>query len=434
MLRPLLALPLIAAAAPSVLVGQKPIHEYFGQDYDRMGASVAKLGDVDRDGFPDFLIGAVQSVSSGSGAATIVSGRTGRHLHRFVGQAQRERFGCAVAVLNADGDGVPDYAIGAFQRRDNLGGGGIDIYSGKTRRLLRRIVIPGSTRVANFGKQLVAPGDFNKDRIDDLVVAAHDRLYGISVKDGKKLWEVRFGQISGERGTVLALGADWDQDGIRDVVVGDPTGAEQVATVSSANGSISIVQRIRGTQFGQVVALLDDIDGDGVQDFAASTRHYRDPQRDVDVGLVVLYSGKTQREIRRIQGRPGAWIGYGMASVDDLDGDKRRISRFGFARSARIASSSFRLRQAANSAAFRPTGCRATSTPARCSRSTMSMAMASATYCSRMRPGSTKGSRPEAQRSGSRGSGPSRKCWRTTAACGRTRLRCEVSALASVEP
>ncbi|HKB17007.1 MAG TPA: integrin alpha, partial [Planctomycetota bacterium] len=79
--------------------------------------SVAFAGDVNGDGIPDLAAGAPGvggSGAPGAGAARILSGADGSTLLVVSGVATNERLGRSVAGIgDVDGDGVPDFAAGA---------------------------------------------------------------------------------------------------------------------------------------------------------------------------------------------------------------------------------------------------------------------------------------------------------------------------------
>jgi hypothetical protein len=81
------------------------------------GSSVAALGDVDDDGVPDVVVGAPLSDPGGlidAGSAFVLSGATGSVLFRIDGAAPGERLGTSMAGLgDVTGDGHPDVVVGA---------------------------------------------------------------------------------------------------------------------------------------------------------------------------------------------------------------------------------------------------------------------------------------------------------------------------------
>src|SRR6185295_9828338 len=87
----------------------------------QFGAAVGALGDVDRDGFDDFVVGEPAHVvgSDWLGAAYIYSGRTARVLCRIDGDFADGSAGQSFAILpfgadsRVDRDAIPDLVFGA---------------------------------------------------------------------------------------------------------------------------------------------------------------------------------------------------------------------------------------------------------------------------------------------------------------------------------
>jgi FG-GAP repeat len=251
------------------------------------GCSVASIGDLDKDGTPDVLVGARGSSMSGKpmGYATVVSGADGSDLLTVRGATNREQFGSAVAgVGDLDGDGVPDLLVGA----PGLGlenPGATRAFSGADGSPLAGHDLVGAGDQDAQGFAVAACGDLNADSVPDYVVGApgwngrRGRVLFVSGATGAVLRTVEGGSKRGEMGSSLCAIGDMDGDSIPDVAIGSPgadDGRGRVHVCSGATGKTLLTVRGRddGDGFGIGVGAVGDVDGDGRPDLAATGRHW----------------------------------------------------------------------------------------------------------------------------------------------------------------
>src|SRR4029453_16397353 len=119
-LRPLVPLLLILAAAPRAQQSLLDLYNHAG--VQQLGASVAGVGDMNGDGYADFVVGAPETYVDPhklGGAAFLVLGRTGAAVGQFYGKETGDRFGASVAgVGDVDGGGLAAFAIGAPRKTE----------------------------------------------------------------------------------------------------------------------------------------------------------------------------------------------------------------------------------------------------------------------------------------------------------------------------
>ncbi len=211
------------------------MYTIFGsKPYAGLGKSLSGAGDVNQDGYADFIVGASNSPTAGGGLgrAFVYSGRTGTPLYTFEGEGAGGDFGNSVSGAgDVDGDGYPDLIVGA--KNDAEGGissGSAYVYSGKTGLLLHKFVGPSIS--AQFGSTVSAAGDVDNDGFDDLIVSAHYILIGTEtvgkayVYSGRN-WELLYelaGELGGDHFAFMVAGAgDINKDGFDDLLIGAET-------------------------------------------------------------------------------------------------------------------------------------------------------------------------------------------------------------------
>ena len=300
---------------------------------------LAVLGDVDGDGAADLVIGVRGSLgTAGPGRARTISGATGALLHEITGDQADDGLGRSVAgVGDLDGDGWPDVAVGAPSDRTGLSvTGSVRLCSGVDGAQLD--IVFGPDADGAFGSAIAGLGDVDGDGVPDLAVGADNSnapglfaagaVHGVSGADGSILWSL-YGAGAQELlgGHVAALG-DLDGDGVREVGVGSPrfdgpgTGRGVLRVLSGADGTElwSVVGATDAESFGGPLASVGDVTGDGVPDVAVASVAPADPG--ASPGTVRLLSGANGAEIVRLPNPdPVRFPGAALAGLGDWNGD-----------------------------------------------------------------------------------------------------------------
>ena len=313
------------------------LHTVHGtQPGDTFGWAVSKVGDLDRDGRPDFAVGA-PGPEGKPGYVQIFSGRTGQVLFTFRGTNADDRFGWSVAgVLDLDRDGHPDVAVGALLGGD-MREGTVTAFSGRDGHAIHRF--RGVARYDYFGWSLCGPGDVNGDGFPDLVVgapgiglppsSAYVRV--ISGRDGSVLkictdaeYSVS-GTVGGsDFGASVAGAGDMDGDGDPDFAVG-ATGRN-----SSESGFVAIIGNKKWyalaptgpplPAFGATISALGDVTGDGISDFVVGAP--ADSSHGPHAGSVWVFSGGEGAMLWSFRGdAPGVRLGASVSGCGDVNRD-----------------------------------------------------------------------------------------------------------------
>jgi hypothetical protein len=144
--------------------------------WDYFGNSVACAGDVNADGYDDILVGAWRADPGGvtdAGSAYVYSGLSGELIDRHDGEGPNHNLGYSVrGAGDIDVDGYDDFMIGAH--RADLDGltdvGNVYVCTGKTGGYLWNIRGAASDDV--FGASVAYAGDMTKDGRPDFLVGA----------------------------------------------------------------------------------------------------------------------------------------------------------------------------------------------------------------------------------------------------------------------
>jgi hypothetical protein len=281
---------------------------------DNTGSQIANVGDVDGDGRDDFAVAATNGngpEASLAGSVTVYRGGTsGQILRKLGGEQALDKFGASVTGrCDLDGDGKVDLVIGATGHSpgpDRYLGGAYYVYFGPDLSDARQVKIPAtlSTGILGFASGC---GDVNADGVDDLVVSAI-WTHGVIWHTSKVL--VFYGKTG---------------------FAADPDSAD--LTVDST-----------ATHFGDSLAVIGDLDGDGYRDIAIGVPSFyaipapspTNPMTSLR-GRVFVVKGGTGKRTVNLSAPPGTPIpallttltgqdylerfGSAIASLGDLDSD-----------------------------------------------------------------------------------------------------------------
>jgi hypothetical protein len=229
------------------------------------GASVAFVGDVNEDGFVDTLVGAYQEDTDtglqNAGRAYVFSGQDGALLMQLVSPNEEEfgHFGSFVAGIgDVNRGGSADLIVGAPS--ENSSEGRAYVFSGEDGHVLFEVASPNQDEMGGgFGTCVAGAGDVSGDGVPDFVVSAPGespgnsppgagRAYAFSGKDGGLLFELASPneQASSSFGTSVSAAGDVNRDGLSDVIAGahgehpashDPPGAGRAYVFLSAGAA-----------------------------------------------------------------------------------------------------------------------------------------------------------------------------------------------------
>lgn len=302
---------------------------------DRFGWVAESLGDATGDGLPEYVITAITRTQGGpfAGKAFVYDGADGSILHTVVG-GPFELLGFGVAAGgDANGDGVPDYALGApsfsgFPAR-------VLIFSGADHSVLHEIEDPSGARL---GFDLHFIDDVDGDGSDDLLAGAISddsggedagRIDLISGADGSVLWTQR-GLIPGAAlGTAVSSLGDLNGDGIAEVGAGAAGAGQELGRDKIRPGEAYVLDGATGAYlrtlspngtggaFAQFfVHDAGDVNADGVSDV------YVGDFGDKIGGRGYVFSGAADERLRLVNAEePGDGLGMGRGAGDvDRDG------------------------------------------------------------------------------------------------------------------
>ncbi len=297
------------------------IHRFEGKTGDQNGYSIVDAGDADRDGKHDILSGAPRQNGDTEGHAYLYSGRTGRLLHTFAGEASGDSFGAAVTSADVNRDGRNDLVVGA---PSHPGGGMAYVFSGRTFKLLYKIPPPDATHAFGFGTGMTE--DVNRDHRPDLIIGGSGTAYVFSGRDGTMLYPLPPPAAPSAFGTFFLAGVgDLNHDHVPDVYGGDynaDAGAGFAGVYSGRDGTLlRSWTGAAGDGLGPGRG-AGDVNHDHVNDISVGS--YTNSDGGIGAGKIDIFSGRTGAKLRTITSTTeGENLGFDAVGIGDVNRDSK---------------------------------------------------------------------------------------------------------------
>lgn len=279
---PLLSLVLLGGVA----LGQTEIQDFPGVAFvpgtpaGLVGYSIARFGDLDGDGHDDVLLGCPAATPPSVGTTRVVSGRSGVTLAQWTSPvpAPGSRFGNAVAGLgDFNRDGTPDFLVGEPDWDGDRGR--VLLISGRGPILA---ILSGQQPGDGVGGTVELAADMDGDGVEDILATN----FRSGILFAPRSWTVFSGRTMQvlhrrvETGNVRVTAAgDVDGDGAGDLLVAStqestPGGPPDQGILRVLSGTdLRVLAAMAGTGgsdlFGIAPGRVGDVNGDGREDIGA---------------------------------------------------------------------------------------------------------------------------------------------------------------------
>jgi len=320
---------------------------------DQFGVSVS-AGDVNGDGYNDFIVGAMWNDAGGSYAGRSYIYFGGISMDNIAdvtmtGEAAGDWFGYSVSTAgDVNGDGYSDVIVGAMDNRaGGIRAGRVYIYYGGTiMDNTADVIMTGEAAEDRFGNWVSTAGDVNGDGYSDVIVgstgndaggtsAGRSYIYFGGISMDNIVDVIITGEASGHRlGNSVSTAGDVNGDGYSDVIVGayfnDAGGRRAGRSYIYFGGTsmdnladVVMTGEAAGDYFGESVSTAGDVNGDGYNDVIVGA--FANDAGGVDAGRSYIYFGgilmDNLADVIMTGEAADDFFGYATSIAGDVNGD-----------------------------------------------------------------------------------------------------------------
>lgn len=322
---------------PDIQFFGSPANYYFG-------SSVSSAGDINDDGYDDIIVGAYGNdlVQQNAGAAFVyLGGNTIKNKPDFTltGQKADDFFGYSVSRAgDVNNDGFSEFLVGSLQANQ------ASLYLwDKSADTLKSIIFKGSKSDRRFGNCVSPAGDFNDDGFDDFLIADYcnsvkgsyvGRAYlyfGGSEIDTNPDLTFEGEAVFNDFGTTVAFAGDVNGDGISDIMIGAPRYREidnygriyiyYGNVVPDTIPDVVIDGSLQYPSFGAHMASAGDVNKDGFDDIISSAPFYGNSPFGISYLYIYYGDESMDNEPDFIIEKMAFGFGEGVSGAGDLNND-----------------------------------------------------------------------------------------------------------------
>lgn len=313
--------------APDMIFKGEDANNYFG-------FSVSGGGDINGDGYKDFIVGAYGHNSNKGKIYIYKNALKGNDIPDIItyGEFQNQLGSSISAAGDVNGDGYDDYIAGAPAYGDFARGRAYIYFGSAIPDTLPDITINGFTDNSWFGWSVAGLGDVNADGYDDIAISAPEynssqgRVFiylGGAVMDTVHDLKMSGVTTVSRFGHSISSAGDMNGDGYSDIVIGSPSyqssrgrtnvffGGSPMDTVSDYNYGGSNID----DNLGISVACAGDINGDNYSDILIGVSGYSTS------GAVYIVYGNTFNLYLIEEPIDFDYFGYSVSGAGDVNGD-----------------------------------------------------------------------------------------------------------------
>ncbi|MCT4636710.1 MAG: FG-GAP-like repeat-containing protein [Bacteroidales bacterium] len=294
-------------------------------------SSISTAGDFNNDGIDDLIIG-LSKTSGSEGMALVYYGAEtpDSDVDIQVMGGSNHLLGLSVSGGgDFNDDDIDDIAIGVPGYNSNKGAVYV-LYGSNSPDGVKDVVLEGVEAGSKFGYYLDFVGDFNKDNVDDILIGEYTvslssyLFYGSSSPDtdhGLKFLDIA---DNNAYGMSISAAGDVDNDGFSDIIIGVSQANTNRGEVYLFKGGavpdntkdVTYIGEVTHNGFGDKTAIIGDINGDGVDDFAIAAFASN------SVAKVHVYLGSEDpTETFTISGEGYGNLGIVVSGVGDVNND-----------------------------------------------------------------------------------------------------------------